>query len=1310
MTSPYNRIEYSFYDYKENLHDIVFRKAGSPVVTYNLKNGGGLTPVRLAHQGDDKNSWDEQIIQGQSLIINMVFPQADVEVVNSLIESEYKDWIVEYRINKGALEFIGYIKPENMYKGFDPNDPNIIMSLTCSDALADLQQIDFKDSEYRKIEGVYTIMQVIKMCLDKIGLELDFVVQLNTWETKWMLVDQCALSKISVNAKRFYEQASPQSEITYWKCWDVIESILRDFNVKFKQHKGKYYITNFHEKSSYSYAIDYNTLVAEARVTKNPIKNIDGRLMKAEPEQQKVHPLRSILTVVTNDDQGADLTVPEIDDFYQTWLVTASSFTVDFLDYQKNLVIYSNHANIPVDSVELRNPIDIQFQTPDDYIKLSFDFRIDYIDEDVAKIIKIEILKPSNGWVTARFVPLYMSEDRFISFESDTSDAFRIYETGQYKIRISLIPHPEGTANWNNAIFRMRNFHINKKLTADSAYDNPSYDKTVQQFNVKGYEEKKFPTTFEDGTQTNLLGSYLYYTGAIYELTEKWNAFNSGEDLKIIDLYSRNILMNRSKYKNFFRCTIIDRDHEFGLDDILELKGLFYVFASFDKDVRSGLIDCELIELVVGQLTDYIPPQEVSLKKAAIITSGTAELPTISTGLYQANHGFIVGDVIAFDKTTGLFSLAHLLDPDLRAIGIVSEVISVNRFLYINEGYFQDDTIEFVTGKYYYLDPENDGKMITTPTLLKWEVEHCIGFATHRGFKVEIDNKVGLYLSNFSVETAKSVSGEGTPVNPIVLVNDQTTVPANQYYGTNNVDNNRGYHSLEDSIRVLLDNAGGGLTGAIYNIVMDLMSGWKASYIVVSSADTIVQESVWSVTVEKMKFGNFKVTAVIHDTTTDVTWVLQNTMGFDYSGTPVTNDRPILTDVSLTLTLGVSGTNMLQATLANMPTNSKNIHFCFERCTQRINFNILPAGTGIFQLLGLAVVFKVQSLIQLDSGTFTLVGNRIGGYNTLNAETGIFLTNWLGFNVVAVIGGGTIQQITMNTTSTQFTTTFNLVVIKGRLQTQLGTFQLEGSSIITNLGHILSANVGTFVETGNNAEFTKPSAYTLAAISGTFIFSGITNSMVRSIKYGLLYNQYATSDSRKLSSSDSWVLPTMTQFNALITSLGGTSIAGGKMKEAGTTYWNSPNTGADNVSGFTARGAGLRNYTSGNAFFTLQKSESYIWVTAANNAYYFSYDSAAINVTNFANQNSGFSVRLVKTSTTLSNGQMSTYTGNDGKVYQTICINGVEWLMWNLAETKFRDGTTIPYYGANLSNYTNAEWAGLNSSAVCAYSNNWDNV
>lgn len=55
-----------------------------------------------------------------------------------------------------------------------------------------------------------------------------------------------------------------------------------------------------------------------------------------------------------------------------------------------------------------------------------------------------------------------------------------------------------------------------------------------------------------------------------------------------------------------------------------------------------------------------------------------------------------------------------------------------------------------------------------------------------------------------------------------------------------------------------------------------------------------------------------------------------------------------------------------------------------------------------------------------------------------------------------------------------------------------------------------------------------------------------------------------------------WHLPAPAEWNELINFLGGIFIAGGKMKETGTTHWIYGNTGADNLSGFSGLPGGQR--------------------------------------------------------------------------------------------------------------------------------------
>jgi uncharacterized protein (TIGR02145 family) len=96
--------------------------------------------------------------------------------------------------------------------------------------------------------------------------------------------------------------------------------------------------------------------------------------------------------------------------------------------------------------------------------------------------------------------------------------------------------------------------------------------------------------------------------------------------------------------------------------------------------------------------------------------------------------------------------------------------------------------------------------------------------------------------------------------------------------------------------------------------------------------------------------------------------------------------------------------------------------------------------------------------------------------------------------------------------------------------------------------------------------------------------------------YGALYNWWAVNDSRKLCPAG-WHVPADDEWTILIDYLGGASVAGGKLKETGTTLWSSPNTGATNESGFTALPAG--DCDINGAFWDIGK-DAYIWSSTEN--------------------------------------------------------------------------------------------------------------
>jgi len=109
-------------------------------------------------------------------------------------------------------------------------------------------------------------------------------------------------------------------------------------------------------------------------------------------------------------------------------------------------------------------------------------------------------------------------------------------------------------------------------------------------------------------------------------------------------------------------------------------------------------------------------------------------------------------------------------------------------------------------------------------------------------------------------------------------------------------------------------------------------------------------------------------------------------------------------------------------------------------------------------------------------------------------------------------------------------------------------------------------------------------------------------------------------------------LPSDAEWTILTEYLGGKEVAGGKLKEAGTTHWQSPNTGADNSSGFTAFPSGYRGSSNGN-FYNLGVS-TYFWSASEYGATYAGaryllYVSSGVDRYGL-DKSAGFSVRCVR--------------------------------------------------------------------------------
>jgi uncharacterized protein (TIGR02145 family) len=147
--------------------------------------------------------------------------------------------------------------------------------------------------------------------------------------------------------------------------------------------------------------------------------------------------------------------------------------------------------------------------------------------------------------------------------------------------------------------------------------------------------------------------------------------------------------------------------------------------------------------------------------------------------------------------------------------------------------------------------------------------------------------------------------------------------------------------------------------------------------------------------------------------------------------------------------------------------------------------------------------------------------------------------------------------------------------------------------------------------------------------------------------YGKMYNWYAVAGiwqaesnpptsaeiaSRKSLAPSDWNVPSVADWSSLFNYLGGNSVAGGKMKEAGLNHWLDPNTDATNSSGFTGLPGGYRptNTIGQNLTGTGHWWCSDYLAPFAANFFQLTWTNGAVVNSTFDTR-TGISVRWVKT-------------------------------------------------------------------------------
>ena len=171
----------------------------------------------------------------------------------------------------------------------------------------------------------------------------------------------------------------------------------------------------------------------------------------------------------------------------------------------------------------------------------------------------------------------------------------------------------------------------------------------------------------------------------------------------------------------------------------------------------------------------------------------------------------------------------------------------------------------------------------------------------------------------------------------------------------------------------------------------------------------------------------------------------------------------------------------------------------------------------------------------------------------------------------------------------------------------------------------LSKNLATSkYNDGNDIPFVDD--YILFSQLQTPAFGWIENLEDSKNPYGAVYNWYTVGTGKLCPTG--WHVPTNNDWNTLVTFLGGTSIAGGKLKEKGIKNWSKPNTGATDDFGFTAlpTGRGIYDYYN-------RSKEAHWWSASSMSGdgycWHVLYNESSLFRT-WGQNNLGLTVRCVK--------------------------------------------------------------------------------
>lgn len=175
----------------------------------------------------------------------------------------------------GIPLFIGYIKPDGIFEDWVSN--RWILDVDAIDGLSTLKNLSFVTDNGNFYVGKLSILETIKNCLHRTGLDLPININIDLNYEGNILGEYSILEDVFINTERYYQDTKKVMD-----CESIMKSLLQIFNATLFQMNGEWYIIRTIDVKDNILFSRYINGIYENNQIISPIENIGSHINNFE--------------------------------------------------------------------------------------------------------------------------------------------------------------------------------------------------------------------------------------------------------------------------------------------------------------------------------------------------------------------------------------------------------------------------------------------------------------------------------------------------------------------------------------------------------------------------------------------------------------------------------------------------------------------------------------------------------------------------------------------------------------------------------------------------------------------------------------------------------------------------------------------------------------------------------------------------------------------------------------------------------------------------------------------------------------------